>query len=184
MKVFAFAASLQKASSNKKLIRLAAEAARAKGAEVDLADFQEFDMPLYNNDIETGAGFPKGAQELARRLKEADAFMIATPEYNWSIPGTLKNAIDWVSRMRPSPFWGKTGMLLASSNGAVGGARVLTALRPPLEVNGAFLIPRSFSLPNAQNAFDAEGRFADHETQKRLESTIAFFISAAEKLRA
>src|SRR5688572_17148243 len=109
MKILAFAASLRKESLNRKLITLAADIARSQGAEVDLAEFGEFDMPLYNGDVDAGQGKPPGAIELQRRIEAADSLMIASPEYNYSMPGTLKNALDWVSRFRPMPTHGKTG---------------------------------------------------------------------------
>ncbi|MEA2712769.1 MAG: hypothetical protein QOK27_730, partial [Gemmatimonadales bacterium] len=103
MRLLAFAASLKRESLNRKLINLAVELAREAQVEVDLADFREFDMPLYDADLQNSAGFPEGAQELARRIEAVDGLMIASPEYNYSLPGTLKNAIDWVSRMKPMP---------------------------------------------------------------------------------
>src|SRR4029079_10613610 len=104
MKIFAFAGSLRKDSFNKKLIRYVADVVRANGYGVDLAEFNDFDMPLYNFDVQQSQGIPKGAQALAARITASDAMVIATPEYNYGIPGTLKNAIDWLSRMAPQPL--------------------------------------------------------------------------------
>ena len=118
MKLLAFAASLRRESYNRKLILLAVELAREAGVEVDLAEFREFDMPLYNADLQV-SGFPKGTAEMAQRVQRADGMMIASPEYNYSMPGTLKNAIDWVSRMKPMPLRGKHGLLLAASTSLV-----------------------------------------------------------------
>ena len=95
MRLFAFAASLRRDSLNRKLLRLAEQAAERAGATIDHADFREFDMPLYDGDVEAASGLPPGAQKLRERFLGADAFMIVSPEYNFSIPGTLKNAIDW-----------------------------------------------------------------------------------------
>src|SRR5688572_24817459 len=107
MRILAFAASVRSASWNRKLIRLAAGLAEAEGAEVDLAEFREFDMPLYDGDLDQRQGLPEGALELKRRVEAAEALMISIPEYNYSIPGTLKNAFDWVSRARPMPWRGR-----------------------------------------------------------------------------
>src|SRR4051794_35441991 len=101
MRILAFAASLRRESLNKTLIAFAVEIARAGGVEVDLAEFAEFEMPLYNADSQETAGLPRGALAMAQRVTEADGLMIAAPEYNYSFPGHLKNAIDWVSRVRP-----------------------------------------------------------------------------------
>jgi NAD(P)H-dependent FMN reductase len=96
-RLLAFAASFRRNSWNRKLITLAADLAREGGADVDLADFREFDMPLYDGDVQAEPGIPPGAEEMARRVAAVDGIVIASPEYNFSMPGTLKNAIDWVS---------------------------------------------------------------------------------------
>jgi chromate reductase, NAD(P)H dehydrogenase (quinone) len=127
MKILAFAASLRRGSLNRKLIAVAAEVARSAGAEVDLAEFREFELPIYDGDLDAGSGLPPGGLELKRRLDSADAVMIAAPEYNYSIAGPLKNAIDWVSRARPMPWRGKSIYLMS-------GAKALeteSELQPP-----------------------------------------------------
>src|SRR5438046_800336 len=120
MKILAFAASLRAASLNRKLISLAIAAARDAGAEVDHADFHEFDMPVYDGDVEAASGVPPGGLELVRRIAAADALMISTPEYNFGIPGPFKNALDWVSRHKPMPLKGQIGYLLSASPSLVG----------------------------------------------------------------
>src|SRR5258705_1923799 len=125
MRLFTFAAALRRDSLNRKLLRLAAQAAERAGAIVDLADFHEFDMPLYDGDVEAASGVPAGAQKLRERFLGADAFMIAPPEYNFSMPGTLKNAIDWASRAQPYAWAGKPGLLMSASPSLVGGNRGL-----------------------------------------------------------
>lgn len=182
MKILAFAASLRKESLNRKLIELAADVARGHGAEVDLAEFSEFDMPLYNGDID-GEEKPAGAAELKRRIEGADSIMIASPEYNFSMPGTLKNAIDWVSRYRPMPTRGKTGMLLAASTGLVGGIRGLWQLRIPLEGIGITLHPDMFALASAGKAFAEDGTLLDEKLHERLDATIAAYVAMATALR-
>jgi NAD(P)H-dependent FMN reductase len=94
MRLFAFAAALRRDSLNRKLVRLAAAAAERAGATVELADFHDFDMPLYDGDLEATSGVPEGARRLRERFLATDAFLISSPEYNFSMPGTLKNAID------------------------------------------------------------------------------------------
>src|ERR1700740_2745789 len=95
LKVLVFAASLRADSLNRKLAGLAARVAAENGATVDLASMHDFDVPSYNGDIELAQGIPSGAKELQRRLTENDAFIISSPEYNLSMPGALKNLIDW-----------------------------------------------------------------------------------------
>src|SRR4051812_43988808 len=121
LRVLACAGSLRKASFNRKLIAATVERARAYGAEVDLFDLAEIPMPLYDGDLEEASGLPSGAVELRRRVAAADAVIIATPEYNGSLPGVLKNAIDWTSRPPSQPWRGKVGLTLAASVSGAGG---------------------------------------------------------------
>ncbi len=182
MRLFAFAAALRRDSLNRKLVRLAAAAAERAGATVDLADFHEFDMPLYDGDVEAASGLPAGAQRLRERFLAADAFMIACPEYNFSMPGTLKNAIDWASRATPYAWSGKPGLLLSASPSLVGGNRSLWALRVPLEATGACLHPDMFSLATAHQAFDETGALEDAKLSARLEKIVAAFLVTARAI--
>jgi NAD(P)H-dependent FMN reductase len=182
VRLLAFAASLKRESFNRKLINLAVELARAAQVEVDLADFREFDMPLYDADLQNSAGFPEGARELARRIEAVGGLMIASPEYNYSLPGTLKNAIDWVSRMKPMPLRGKHGVLLAASTSLVGGSRGLWALRVPLEGLGVMLLPDMFALAQAPQAFDEHGKLKDPELQERLRKLVHGYLDMGRKL--
>jgi len=118
--------------------------------------------------------------ELRRRLIAADAFIIAAPEYNGSMPGILKNAIDWVSRFRPQPWSRKHGLLMSASPSMAGGNRGLWALRVPLEHLGADVYPDMFSLARAHEAFDAQGGIADPKLQKWFEGTVACFMELVE----
>ena len=95
-----FSASLRVESLNSRLARRAAEVIEAKGGMVDRASMADFDAPSYDGDREDAEGQPVGAQHFRERLEAADGFVIASPEYNGSMPGVLKNAIDWVSRHR------------------------------------------------------------------------------------
>src|SRR5450755_2273980 len=97
-KIVAFAGSLRAASYNKKLVAVAAEAARAAGAEVTVVDLREFNLPLFDQDIEDATGLPEGAKKFKALLRASDGILLSSPEYNSSIPGILKNAIDWASR--------------------------------------------------------------------------------------
>ena len=182
MRLFTFAAALRRDSLNRKLVRLAATAAERAGVTVDLADFREFDMPLYDGDLEASAGSPAGAQKLRERFLAADAFLIASPEYNFSIPGTLKNALDWVSRTNPIAWRGKPGLLLSASPSLVGGNRGLWCVRVPLEATGAHVYPDMFSLAAADKAFDAAGALVDPKMAARLDKTVAAFVATARAL--
>jgi len=178
--MLAFAASLRSGSSNRKLIRLAAGIATAEGAEVDLAEFREFDMPLYDGDLELESGLPEGARELARRVEAAEALMISIPEYNYSIPGILKNALDWVSRARPMPWRGRSVYLMSASPSPAGGIRGLWQARIPFEGCGALVFPDMFALPHAHQAFDEHGKLRDPKLAERLEKEVTGFVRLAE----
>jgi NAD(P)H-dependent FMN reductase len=182
LKLLAFAASFRKESLNRKLIAVAVSQARAAGAEVDHAEFREFDMPLYDGDLHAGSGLPAGAQELIRRIQAADGLLIASPEYNYSLPGTLKNAIDWVSRARPVPTRGKSALLLGASDGRYGGIRGLWQLRIPLEGIGIFVYPDMFALPEAKQAFVEDGSLKDPAVRDRLQKMIEGYLRAARAL--
>jgi NAD(P)H-dependent FMN reductase len=146
-----FSASLRAGSLNTRLARLAAETIAANGGEVDLASMSEFDTPSYDQDVQAERGFPTGAETFRTRLERCHAFVVSSPEYNSSLPGLLKNAIDWVSRYRPQPFDERHGLLLSASPSMVGGNRGLWALRIPFEHLGQRTqqVPRGRAAPAA-----------------------------------
>lgn len=175
-----FSASLREDSLNTKLARLAAATIEANGAEVDLASMREFDSPSYDADVQHSDGFPAGAEMLRLRLEANDAFVVSAPEYNNSMPGALKNAIDWVSRYHPQPFNERHALLLSASPSMVGGNRGLWALRVPFEHLGARVYPDMFSLAQAHNAFTEEERIANAQLQERFDMNIANFMDLVE----
>ena len=180
VRVLVFGASLRRGSLNDRLASLAAAVVEQKGGVVDRAAMADFDCPSYDQDVEAESGLPPGAQHLRERLVAADAFVVASPEYNASMPGVLKNAVDWVSRFRPQPFNGRQGLLLSESPSMVGGNRALWALRVPLEHLGARIYPAMFSLAQAHQAFGADGRIANATLQQRFESTVECFLDLVE----
>ena len=179
VKCLVFSASLRAGSFNAVLTKLAAGAIEQHGGIVDVAAMSAFDSPAYSQDAQA-QGFPSGAAELRRRLDANDAFVIAAPEYNGSMPGALKNVIDWVSRFRPQPFNGKHALLLSASPSMAGGNRGLWSLRVPLEHLGTRVYPDMFSLAQAHQAFDAEGKLASAQLAGRLDQTVAGFMDLAE----
>ena len=180
IRVLVFGASLRRASHNQRLAELAAAVVEEKGGTPDRATMADFDCPSYNGDVEQAQGVPAGAQLLRDRLIAADAFIIASPEYNASMPGCLKNAIDWVSRIRPQPLNGRQGMLLSASPSMAGGNRGLWSLRVPLEHLGSRVYPDMFSLAQAHQAFDPAGRLADPVLWERFDRTIECFLELVE----
>jgi NAD(P)H-dependent FMN reductase len=180
VKVLVFGASLRDGSLNQRLAALAAEVVEAHGGVVDEARMGDFDCPSYDADEEAEGHMPLGAERLRQRLVAADALLVASPEYNASMPGCLKNAIDWASRFRPQPFNGRQTLLMSASPSMVGGNRGLWALRIPLEHLGARVYPDMFSLATAHQAFDERGRLADATLQTRFEKTIECFMDLVE----
>ena len=178
-----FSASLRDSSFNTRLARLAMASIEANGGKVDLASMRDFDCPSYDGDLQDGQGFPPGAEALRARLEACDGFVISSPEYNASLPGVLKNAIDWASRFRPQPFNELHGLLLSASPSMVGGNRGLWALRVPFEHLGARVYPDMFSLAQAHNAFDDDGRIASDQLQSRFDANIANFMDLVEAAR-
>ena len=175
-----FSASLREDSLNTRLARLAAATIEANGGGVDVASMREFDAPSFDADVQRDGGFPPGAEALRGRLEACDAFVIASPEYNASIPGLLKNAIDWVSRYHPQPFNERHALLMSASPSMAGGNRGLWALRVPFEHLGARLYPDMFSLAQAHQALTSEGRIANEVLQERFDANIANFMDLVE----
>jgi NAD(P)H-dependent FMN reductase len=175
-----FSASLRAGSLNTRLARLAAETIDANGGDVDYASMRDFEASSYDADVQNEVGFPPGAELFRDRLERCDAFVVSSPEYNSSMPGLLKNAIDWVSRYRPQPFNELHGLLLSASPSMVGGNRGLWALRVPFEHLGARLYPDMFSLAQAHNAFTEDNRIANEQLQERFDTNIANFMDLVE----
>ncbi len=182
MRIFMFAASVRKESLNKKLINLSANLIKDKH-EIDLANFREFEMPLYDGDLNAENGLPESAKQFIARMHKADGIIISSPEYNFSMPGTLKNLIDWVSRETPMPWKNQQILLMSASPALVGGNRGLWNTRVPLESCGAFVYPEMFSLASASTAFNETGELLNETLHNRLKSNLEGFLSYLEKFK-
>lgn len=180
LKILVFSASLRKESLNTKLAKLAAGVIEKHGGKVDFANMSEFDCLSFNEDLEVDNFHPAGAEEFRKRILASDAFIIASPEYNGSVPGLLKNAIDWVSRFRPQPFNEKHALLMSASPSMGGGNHGLWTLRIPLEKMGTNLYPAMFSLATAHKAFNPEGIIADETLARRFEDNVVAFLNLVE----
>ncbi|MEE2954761.1 MAG: NAD(P)H-dependent oxidoreductase [Pseudomonadota bacterium] len=176
MRILVFAGSLRKESFNKKLATIIAKKIGKLGVEVDHPNFREFLMPIYDGDLEASDGLPGGTIALGQRIGASDGLVIVSPEYNFGVPGPLKNAIDWLSRIRPYPTIGKTCFLASAAPSLVGGARGLIALRPSLSLMGMWLSGDSFSLAQAGQAFSDEDGLGDKELEKMLDGMLESFI--------
>jgi chromate reductase len=178
--VLILSASLRDKSLNHRLASLAATAAAGTGASTELASIDDYECPFYDEDLERESGIPDGAKRFCTRLKAADALIITSPEYNASMPGVLKNLIDWVSRFRPQPLNGRQALLMSASPSMVGGNRGLWSLRVPLEHLGARVYPDMFSLAQAHQAFAPNGNLSNDLLQKRFDETVRCFLDLVE----
>jgi chromate reductase, NAD(P)H dehydrogenase (quinone) len=188
-RVLAFAGSTRTGSFNKKLIAVGAAAARAAGAEVTLVDLRDLAMPLYDGDLEAASGLPANAQAFKDLLLSHQAFLVSTPEYNSSLPGVLKNALDWASRGKPgepplAAFEGRVAGLLSASPGGLGGLRSLTHLRAVLESIRVMVVPDQFALARAHEAFDDAGRLKDPKAQHSVEAVARRLVDVTRRMSA
>jgi chromate reductase len=170
MNVLGLSGSLRKGSYNSMALRAAQKLAPA-GMRIDIADIAA--IPLYNDDVRL-AGEPAPVVALKAKVRAADAVLIVTPEYNFSIPGVLKNTLDWLSRPPEPPFAGKPVAIMGASPGPVGTARVQYDLRKVLVFLDAFTVnkPEVF-ISFAQNKFNAEGELTDEPTAKFIGDLLA-----------
>ena len=183
LRCLVFSASLRTDSLNTQLAKLAVQVIEKNGGKADFANMSEFDCPSFNQDLEVKDIHPEGAIEFGKRIQANDAFIISSPEYNGSIPGFLKNTVDWVSRFRPQPFNEKNALLMSASPSMAGGNRALWSLRIPFEHLGARVFPNMFSLAMAHKAFTPEGNIADLTLAKRFEDNIVAFMSLVEAVK-
>jgi chromate reductase, NAD(P)H dehydrogenase (quinone) len=163
MKVLGISGSLRQGSFNTMALRAAQKLAPA-GMEITIADISR--IPLYNDDVRA-AGEPAEVSGLKAQIRAADAVLLVTPEYNFSIPGVLKNTLDWMSRPPEPPFDGKVVAIMGASPGPVGTARVQYDLRKVLVFMNSFTVnkPEVF-VSFAQNKFNAQGELTDEPTAK------------------
>lgn len=181
VRLVVLAGSLRAGSYNKKLARVGADALRTLGAEVDLLDLRDFPMPCYDGDLEAAEGLPEGVLAFKARLATAQGFLFSSPEYNHSIPGTFKNAIDWASRGDEDVFDGKVAALMAASPGGFGGMRGLPHLRQVLTALGIWLVPAQVTLAKAADAFDAEDRLTSDFIRKQVNELAGNLLEAVRR---
>ena len=180
LKVLGFAGSLRVASYNKSLLRAAAD---FMPEDVNLEIFDIDGIPAFNQDIEND--MPKKVRDFKSKIREADAILIASPEYNYSVPGVLKNAIDWATRpYGDNPFNEKPVAIMSASVGMLGGARAQYHLRQIFvflniyPINGPEVI-----VTFAQDKFDANGKLIDENTQKYLRQLLQNLVNWTRQLK-
>jgi NAD(P)H-dependent FMN reductase len=187
-RILAFAGSTRRESFNKRLIRIAVEAARQAGAEVTHIDLADFPLPLFEQDLEAEAGLPQNAVALKTLFLEHEGLLIASPEYNSSITPLLKNTIDWVSRQLPgeaslAAYKGKVAAIVAASPGKLGGLRGLVHLRSILGNIGVLVLPDQLAVPEAHQAFTDDGRLKDERQHASVERVVRSLVALVRKLK-
>jgi NAD(P)H-dependent FMN reductase len=182
MKILGFAGSVRKESINKKLLQCAENHLRGS-VDVESIPFETMNIPLYDGDVEAESGIPESVLQYAAKIEDADGWILALPEYNSSISGPVKNLIDWLSRMRPTPIKNIPILLISASPSAVGGIRGLWHARVPLDVLGAHVYPSMFALAGAGDTSFNGNELTDEKLHSRLINTLDEFVSYCDKLK-
>ena len=178
IRLLGLSGSLRKKSYNAALLRAAAEIA-PESVALEIFDLSE--IPLYNEDVRE-KGFPAPVQALREKIAGADGVLIATPEYNYSIPGVLKNAIDWASRPPDQPFNGKPVGIIGASPGRFGTARAQYHLRQCFVfLNASVLNKPEVMVGGAADAFDDDLRLTDESTRRFISQMLDALTAAIER---
>ena len=181
MKFLGIPGSLRAGSFNRMALRAAVELA-PDGVQFDTCEIR--DIPMYDGDDEVAHGLPDCVKEFRAKIHAADALVIVTPEYNASISGVLKNAIDWASRPPQQPFDGKPIAILGASPGALGTVRAQAHLRQILaNLNGLVLVQPNVMIGAAGQRFDAAGALTDEPTKEFVRNLMVALKTFTLKMR-
>ena len=192
MEILIFAGSTRQDSYNRKLAKAAAEIATGQGAQATLLELADYDIPLYNADLEA-RGTPPDVIRFKQALHSHAAWIISCPEYNGSYPALLKNALDWASSpVKGDPVWGdgvlpfrgKVVGMCSASPGGLGGLRAQSHLAPLLLNLECWLAPRSHAVSRAADAFDAQGKLMHPQDQQGVQAVLSQVLWAAQRLHA
>lgn len=183
-KILVFAGSARAGSVNKMLAVYAAKAVSKAGGEVTLIDLADYPAAVYNGDDEEAGGLPQTMRDLKALIASHEALLIATPEYNGSVPPLLVNALTWASRPAGdeaacAAFAAKKVAIAAASPGGLGGVRVIPRLRDLLAELGAMTIPGFATIPSAFSAFDEDGSIINPTSAKAVEDLAIRLVATA-----
>jgi len=187
-KILVFAGSIRAGAFSVRTADAATKELALQGAEVTRISLSDYPLPIMDQDLEREKGVPENALRLGRMIAAHDGVLVASPEYNSSIPPLLKNSIDWVSRIRRdngrtfAPLSGKVFALCSSSDSAFGGARGLYHLRSVLMACRAEIITPQCSVSRASEAFDEEGGLRDERLRQSMETVCRTLIERAGML--
>ena len=178
MKVLAISGSLRKDSFNRKALQIAKGFASNAGAKVKEVDLKELSLPVFDADMKA----PRSVSLIQKEFADANVLIIATPEYSRSIPGGLKNALDWVSLTSSTPLEGKVAIILGASSGHFGTVRAQIHLKQILMALGAFIVPQpEIFISYAQEAFNEDGTLKDSTLSEKLKILIEKSINLAKR---
>ena len=180
LNIIGFAGSLRNGSYNRALLRVAADLV-PKDTQLDIFDLEG--IPLFNQDLEKS--MPEKVKEFKAKVRSADAILIATPEYNYSIPGVLKNAIDWASRPPgDNSFEGKPVAVMSASTGMLGGARAQYQLRQVFVFLNMYPLNRpEVFITFANQKFDEKGKLTDEKAKELIKALLEALVAWAKKLQ-
>lgn len=184
-RILVFAGSIRGGAFSASTADAAMKELALQGAEVTRISLADYPLPIMDQDLEKEKGVPQNAVRLARQIAAHDGLLIASPEYNASIPPLLKNALDWVSRVRRieahafQPFAGKVAALCSSSDGNFAGVRCLYHLRAVLMACRVEVITPQCSVPRAAEAFDENGQFREERLRHQMETVCRTLIERA-----
>lgn len=184
VKVVTLLGSLRKGSFNAMVARTLPHVAPAEMDIIALPSIR--DIPLYDADIQEEDGFPEAVLAIAQQIRDADGVVIVTPEYNYSVPGGLKNAIDWLSRLPEQPLAGKPVLIETSSMGVIGGARCQYHLRQIMVFLDAMVMNKPEFMGGAiQTKVDAQtGEVVDQSTLGHLGAQLTAFRDYIQRIKA
>lgn len=182
MRFIAFAASHRPESHNKKLVLLAQKNIEKLGHQVTFIEYESLDMPLYNDHLASTPPLPEQAHALLKHMKNSDGIIIGSPEYNWSLPGSLKNIIDWTSKVDIIGLKDKTALLLSATPSTRGGIVGLTHLRSTLEALQMHVFHKVYGLEKSHVAYDDDNDIADASRRKQLADITKDFVTYSQKI--
>jgi chromate reductase len=189
-RILVFSGSIRTGSFNAKLAAAAAREIAAQNADVTLISLADYELPIYNGDLEAEKGVPENARKLKRQFMSHEGVFIATPEYNASFTPLLKNTLDWVSRREGNEaplaaYKDRVFALGAASNSPRGGYRSLTSLRMSMELGmSALVIPEMVSVPVAASAFAEDGALTAENPAQMLKTVASRLVALARRFAA
>ena len=188
IKILAFDGSGRDNSFNRKLLKAGLDYYDQDGVEIELINLLDYDMPIYDGDLEREEGIPDAAIKLKKLMDMCAGYLIAAPDYNGGLSGLLKNAIDWVSRKAEgeSPlqqFRGKTAAIMSASPGRLGGMRGLIKLNTVLWGLGVYVLPQIVSLPNYGDSFEGD-KLTDEQHKNALQTQAKALIKITKGIKS